>query len=812
MKRILQPAALVILSACGGQAEHQSAALTNRTASSVSASTASAPHSVTIPGYRFEYGIARTVAGSIVVTRLADARITTYPASTLSLAFADRLVSFDEAGTPGKAYRLYQAAFNRKPDQSGLGFWISAMSSGNTLDMVSAQFVESAEFKAKYGSVDDRQFVDLVYQNVLHRSPDQAGFDYWLDAMRKGLSRPDLLSFFSESQENKNNAAPEVRHGIAFYPYGNGTSSVAPSIFRQPIQLVEVAPSPEAIQAAQRLALPATPMLTGYPQADSDNQIIVIHALQTEDGTFGPFPMRILGDGTLAPLGTPVATSQRPVATYDASSGVLRMDLLSIGQAHYADARWQIQKNGSFRLVAARAPVLSDYVDLLQDVFVGGKVDTHYSLVTSIQQLQTGGQGDILMLGNTYWDFSRTGLDRYRQGPQNLLKWTGTRFEDVSTTLVDGGIPNMYQVESEKMVADFNGDGRLDVVLGGNGPDGDGNTGEPTYALLSTGVHGYKVVAVPNNAGTAGHYSWAHGGAALKLSDRSAPLAFIGDFTFGPSYLVEFAKDGTATKLDGRLPTYVGQGSAAMNYYFKSADFPVSSALGVDLDNDGVNELVLGSLYSYSAAEVAPELNRIHTMVLKQDARGSFADSAPIALPNGPFTKQGCWQKADCGSLTVKQIATADFNGDGLADLLITHHQYGSVYGSATQLLLNKGKLQFEDATVKWFGDALQFRVASYIHSYPYDLNGDGCADIVLRGDEINGAKPKLFFTNCKGQIADHSAALQALMPPGSNYMHGGVPISLGGKPAILLFNMMGSAARLSAVRFKYPMPTPVSH
>lgn len=810
MKKILQLAALALLSACGGPAEDPSVSLARRTESSVSAKAATAPISVTIAGYRFAHGIVRALDGSIAVTRLADRSINTYPASTLTLQFTDRLVSFDDEGIPGKAYRLYQAAFNRKPDQSGLGFWISSMAAGNTLDQVSAQFVESTEFKAKYGNVDDRQFVDLVYQNVLHRSQDQAGFDYWLAAMRTGLSRTALLSFFSESQENKTNVAPEVREGIAFYPYGSSAGQVAPSFFRQPAQLMEIAPSPKALQAAQQLVLPAKPLLSGYPQADSDSQIIVIQSVLTEGGTFGPFPMRILGDGTLALLGTPMTTSQPPVASYDASSGVLRMDLLTIGQHHYADARWQMQKNGSFRLVGARAPVFSDYVELLQDVFVGGKVDTHYSLVTSIQQLQTGGQGDLLMLGNTYWDFSRTGLDRFRKGPQNLLKWTGTRFEDVSATLVDGGIPAMYQVESEKMLADFNGDGRLDVVLGGNGPDGDGNTGEPTYALLSTGAQGYKVVTVPNNAGMADRYSWVHGGAALKLRDRTLPLAFIGDFTFGPSYLVNFAQDGTATKLEGRLPAYVGQGSAAMNYYFKSSDFPVTAALGVDLDNDGTDELVLGSTYSYSAAEVAPGLNQLDTMVLKQDARGSFANSVPIALPNGPFTKQSCWQKADCSSLTVKQITSADFNGDGLADLLITHHQYGAMYGSATQLLLNKGNLQFEDATSKWFGNALQFTGTSYIHSYPYDLNGDGCPDIVLRGDQINSAKPKLFISNCKGQIADHSAALQALMPAESIYMHGGVPVSLGGKPAILLFNMMGSAARFSAVRFKYPMPAPL--
>lgn len=455
---------------------------------------------------------------------------------------------------------------------------------------------------------------------------------------------------------------------------------------------------------------------------------------------------------------------------------------------------------------------LADYVELTFDVFTGGSVDSHYSLVTTVQQLQQGVAGDVLMVGNTYWDFSLQGLDRYRAGPQNLLRWNGAAFDDISSSAVSGGIPAMFQSELGSMVGDFNGDGRADVILGGNGQDTSGNKGEPSYALLSQGASAYVTSPLPNNAGEPGYYSWVHGGTAVQLRDKRNKVAFIGDYTFGPSYLVGIAADGTAARLDGRLPDYVGSASKALNGYFASADFPVTAALAADLDGDGADELVLGSLYSYSAALTNPALNAVATIVLKQDAHGSFAAAPLIALPNGPYLKNDCYQKSDCESLTVKQIATADFNGDGLPDLLITHHSYNTNGngGSATQLLLNRGNLKFEDATLAWFGSRLQFANASHIHSYAADLNGDGCADVVLRGDEINNASVKVFLNDCQGHMADISPDLQALMPAGSKYMHGGIPVVVGGTPAILLFNSMGSAAKFSLVRFKKRIPTPI--
>ncbi|MBG6223368.1 hypothetical protein IWX79_004336 [Janthinobacterium sp. CAN_S1] len=587
-------------------------------------------------------------------------------------------------------------------------------------------------------------------------------------------------------------------------------------IFVQPAIFTTINPTTEAnaaqaqVKAASKVAAPAN-----FPTYNPATQILTLPGVKVDEISYSAVQLHLDGDGLFSLTNSPEKSQQstQSSSSYSSKTGMLTINLMGVEDGRYSKVQLHLEMNGKFKLVAASAATFTDYVELLSDVFTGGNVGTHYSLVTTIQQLQDGANGDVLMVGNAYWDFALQGLDRFRAGPQNLLRWNGKSFDDISASAVVGGIPNMFQVETEKMVADFNGDGRLDVVLGGNGPDGAGNKGEPTYALLSQGLSNYVLKQLPNNAGLPDYNSWAHGGAAVKLRDKSRKVAFIGDYTFGPSYLVEIAADGSSNKMSGRLPDFIGTASTAMNGYFTSADFPVTAALGVDLDGDGVDELVLGSLYSYSAALTNPTLNSINTLVLKQDASGSFAASPITALPNGPFAKIDCYQKANCESLTVKQITTADFNADGLPDLLITHHSYNtsSGGGSKSQLLINKGGLKFEDATVAWFGTDLKLTNASHIHSYPADLNGDGCTDAVLRGDEINSAPVRVFLNDCKGHMVEFSKEFQALMPTGSKYMHGGVPVTLEGKPAILLFNMMGSSAKFSVVRFKHNIPTPTS-
>lgn len=120
------------------------------------------------------------------------------------LEFSDKMVAFDIDDTAGQAYRIYQAAFNRTPDEGGLGFWIEQMDNGASLKQVASSFLVSSEFNAMYGSnPTNAQFVTLLYNNVLHRDPDAGGFNYWMNELENGMPREEALIGFSESFENK---------------------------------------------------------------------------------------------------------------------------------------------------------------------------------------------------------------------------------------------------------------------------------------------------------------------------------------------------------------------------------------------------------------------------------------------------------------------------------------------------------------------------------------------------------------------------------------------------------------------------------
>ena len=106
--------------------------------------------------------------------------------------------------------RLYQAFFHREPDLGGLNYWIKRRSQGTKLGVIAANFAGSSEFKTAYGKVNDHDFVNLVYGNVLQRKPDTAGLDHWVAKLADGMSRGDLMVAFSESSEGQRVLGPEV--------------------------------------------------------------------------------------------------------------------------------------------------------------------------------------------------------------------------------------------------------------------------------------------------------------------------------------------------------------------------------------------------------------------------------------------------------------------------------------------------------------------------------------------------------------------------------------------------------------------------
>ena len=135
--------------------------------------------------------------------------------------FLDGTLAFDDEGNSGQAYRLYQASFDRTPDNEGLDFWIDQLDTGKiSLVEVASLFLQSAEFEQTYGRNDtltDAQYIDLLYRNVLDRAPDAEGYAFWREQQENDLSRAEILVYFSESEENKANVDADIGNGIWFF-------------------------------------------------------------------------------------------------------------------------------------------------------------------------------------------------------------------------------------------------------------------------------------------------------------------------------------------------------------------------------------------------------------------------------------------------------------------------------------------------------------------------------------------------------------------------------------------------------------------
>lgn len=138
------------------------------------------------------------------------------------LQFLDSIIALDVAETPGQAYRIYKAAFNRTPDAGGLGYWIAKMDNGmNTVD-VAARFIDSPEFRTLYGqNPSNADFLTKVYTNVLGRTPDQGGYTWWLNELNTNVSKTKakVLADFSESPENQTGVASLIGNGITYEPW-----------------------------------------------------------------------------------------------------------------------------------------------------------------------------------------------------------------------------------------------------------------------------------------------------------------------------------------------------------------------------------------------------------------------------------------------------------------------------------------------------------------------------------------------------------------------------------------------------------------
>lgn len=174
-------------------------------------------------GSRAGFAVTRGAGGFTVADRQAGEGSDTL-VSVERLLFADGAIALDVGadGIAGKAYRIYKAAFARTPDEGGVGYWMSLMDKGVGLATIAQGFVASNEYRAAYGdNPGNNALVTKYYQNILGRSPEKAGLDYWVSVLDGKLaSVAEVLAAISESPENINGTAALIGNGFGYTPYG----------------------------------------------------------------------------------------------------------------------------------------------------------------------------------------------------------------------------------------------------------------------------------------------------------------------------------------------------------------------------------------------------------------------------------------------------------------------------------------------------------------------------------------------------------------------------------------------------------------
>lgn len=98
--------------------------------------------------------------------------------------------------------RFYIGYFNRNPDLAGAKYWLEIRRQGFSLNQIATFMADSPEFDAIYRGLSDPSYVAQVYQNVLGRPHDEAGYEYWLGLLKdRTLSRSAIVRWMTAGEE-----------------------------------------------------------------------------------------------------------------------------------------------------------------------------------------------------------------------------------------------------------------------------------------------------------------------------------------------------------------------------------------------------------------------------------------------------------------------------------------------------------------------------------------------------------------------------------------------------------------------------------
>ena len=344
---------------------------------------------------------------------------------------------------------------------------------------------------------------------------------------------------------------------------------------------------------------------------------------------------------------------------------------------------------------------------------------------------------------------------------------------------LEGSIPNTSassDITLQIAVADLDGDGTIDLVIGNV------NDRNPIQIFLNQGNGTFEEgeVAIP---GASGIRFFPRTLAVADMDGDGRLDILIGTWNAFPNYLLQNqgsgkfgivegafdeSEDGKDTRSiavsdvngDGRVDVIIGNYYSDIQVLLNKEDGAYLEVLGAipgidndetldfavaDLDGDGLPDLVLGNGSKPNQVLLNQGDGTFEEVISDASSRASNTravavgdlngDGLPdIVMGNRNWMNQGggVFMETDLFSsggddYVTYALALADVNGDGRLDILV-----GNLKNYPNQLLLNQGDGTFEEVDGAIPGDFDTFAVAVA------DFNNDGLIDIVIGNYEAN--------------------------------------------------------------------------